>query len=72
MRAASVTDSILEVPGPRPFKRLDALDHLRGVADGPAERRVHRGDQRFGPTPAALPIVDERRGQRAASPLASS
>ena len=56
IRAASGTAERLEIGGPAALQRLERLDDLERVADGAAERRVHRGDQRLG--------ADARRRRR--------
>lgn len=40
-----VSDELLEVLGSVAPKALDRLAHLEGVADGPAERDVHGGEE---------------------------
>ena len=50
--------------GPSPAQRLDRLLDLEGVADGPAERGVHPGQQRRGARPRArAPRRDHGLGQ---------
>ena len=46
IRAASSTDRSVRSRRAVPLQRLDRLDHFERVADVPAERGVHRGDER--------------------------
>ena len=59
-------------PGRDPFSvSIDSIDLVR-VPDLAAERRVHAGDERFGPHAGGAADRDERLGERAATPRASS
>ena len=65
MRAVSSTDTSTRSAGPDALEHVDALGHFERVADGAAERRVHRGDDRFGPDPGRGADRHQRLGQLA-------
>ena len=64
IRAGQPDDHLFEIRRALALQRLDALDDLERVADGAAERRVHRRDEGLGSHPVGGADRHERPRQR--------